>query len=78
MRLFNRIRLLIGLQQEYNKLHRWCHKDVPNCNEKVIEKKIEFALSDNDIGSRQLYKLKKNDLNKKFNYQDYISYYYNI
>ena len=31
----------------YNLLGRWCHKGVPNCNESVIDKKIDFALLDN-------------------------------
>jgi len=33
----------------YNLLGRWCHKGVPNCNESVIDKKIDFALLDNNL-----------------------------
>ena len=33
----------------YNLLGRWCHKGVPNCNESVIDKKIDFALLDNSF-----------------------------
>uniref|UniRef100_A0A6C0LH34 Uncharacterized protein n=1 Tax=viral metagenome TaxID=1070528 RepID=A0A6C0LH34_9ZZZZ len=33
----------------YNLLGRWCHKGVPNCNESVIDKKIDFALLDNSL-----------------------------
>lgn len=33
----------------YNLLGRWCHKGVPNCNESVIDKKIDFALLDNNF-----------------------------
>lgn len=33
----------------YNLLGRWCHKGVPNCNESVIHKKIDFALLDNNL-----------------------------
>ena len=33
----------------YNLLGRWCHKGVPNCNESVIDKKINFALLDNNL-----------------------------
>lgn len=30
-------------------LGRWCHKGIPNCNDAVIEKKIKFALMDNNL-----------------------------
>lgn len=30
-------------------LGRWCHKGIPNCNDSVIEKKISFALLDNNL-----------------------------
>lgn len=33
----------------YNKLGRWCHKQMPNCDDKVIERKIHFALLDNNF-----------------------------
>lgn len=33
----------------YNLLGRWCHKGVPNCDESVIDKKIDFALLDNNF-----------------------------
>lgn len=33
----------------YNLLGRWCHKGIPNCNESVIDKKIDFALLDNSL-----------------------------
>ena len=33
----------------YNLLGRWCHKGIPNCNESVIDKKINFALLDNNL-----------------------------
>jgi hypothetical protein len=33
----------------YNLLGRWCHKGIPNCNESVIDKKIDFALLDNNL-----------------------------
>lgn len=63
-------------------LGRWCHKSLPNCGEKIINKKIDFALYDNDIGNTSFYKSNKRKSNKnksnKFTYQDYISYYYNI
>lgn len=30
-------------------LGRWCHKGVPKCDDKVIERKIDFALLDNNL-----------------------------
>lgn len=36
-------------RDSYNLLGRWCHKGVPNCNESVIDKKINFALLDNNF-----------------------------
>ena len=33
----------------YNNLGRWCHKGMPNCCDRVIEKKINFALMDNNL-----------------------------
>ena len=33
----------------YNLLGRWCHKGIPNCDESVIDKKIDFALLDNNF-----------------------------
>lgn len=37
----------------YNLLGRWCHKGVPNCNESVIDKKINFALLDNNLCTKK-------------------------
>ena len=28
-------------------LGRWCHKEIPGCNEKVIERKANLAIADN-------------------------------
>lgn len=36
-------------KDSYNLLGRWCHKGVPNCNDSVINKKIDFALLDNNL-----------------------------
>ena len=39
----------------YNLLGRWCHKGVPNCNESVIDKKIDFAaLLDNSFCTKNI------------------------
>lgn len=34
-------------------LGRWCHKGIPNCDDKVIEKKIKFALMDNSLCTKK-------------------------
>ena len=44
----------------YNLLGRWCHKGVPNCNESVIDKKIDFALLDNNLCTKVVTKVTKN------------------
>ena len=38
-------------------LGRWCHKGIPNCNDSVIEKKIQFAQDDNSYCTKIYYKL---------------------
>lgn len=38
----------------YNLLGRWCHKGIPNCNESVIDKKIDFALLDNSLCTKNI------------------------
>lgn len=60
-------------------LGRWCNKSIPNCNDKVIERKMTMAIMDNDIGLSNL----KFDNNKKISVKDkkmtiqeYINYYY--
>lgn len=48
-------------------LGRWCHLNVPNCNENVILKKIDFANSDNNLCINKFYnkKLDTKIVNKK-------------
>ena len=60
-------------------LGRWCNKSIPNCNDKVIERKMTMAIMDNDMGLSNL----KFDNNKKISIKDkkmtiqeYINYYY--
>jgi hypothetical protein len=33
-------------------LGRWCHPGLPNCNQDIIIKKIDFANNDNSLSSR--------------------------
>ena len=46
----------------YNLLGRWCHKGIPNCDESVIDKKIDFALLDNNFCTKvtEVTKVTKN------------------
>jgi hypothetical protein len=60
----SKLRNLINYTLFYDKqiyLGRWCHKGVPKCDEKVIEKKIKFALLDNNfcITNKNKEKVKK-------------------
>ena len=34
-------------------LGRWCHLNVPNCNNDVIIRKIDFANSDNNLSYKK-------------------------
>ena len=43
------LKLLLLNENNNIKLGRWCHKGVKNCDENVIEKKINFALLDNNL-----------------------------
>ena len=62
-------------------LGRWCHISIPSCCENVINRKIDFANSDNnfDINNSKdnnsiINNKKKNNEN---NAQDYINYFSN-
>lgn len=48
-------------KDSYNLLGRWCHKGLPNCNQQVIDKKIDFALLDNNLCNKPFSKLKLNN-----------------
>ncbi len=69
--MLNMILKLFSKTYEKTLISRWCHISLPNCENKIIERKIDFALMDNDI-ERHSIKFKT----KKFNTQDYINYWY--
>ena len=59
-------KILINLFKVNNNnilLHRWCHPNVINCSDKIINKKIEFANLDNSLCTlpitKKITKLKK-------------------
>lgn len=39
-------------------LGRWCHINIPNCNNNVILKKIDFANGDNNLCYKNLNMIK--------------------
>lgn len=69
------------LKENIPLLGRWCHKNLPNCCDNVIEKKMSMAIMDNDMGLTKLKfdKDKKLTLNnKKLSIHEYINNYYSI
>lgn len=69
------------LQENIPLLGRWCHKNLPNCSDNIIEKKMSMAIMDNDMGLTKLKfdKDKKLTLNnKKLSIHEYINNYYSI
>jgi hypothetical protein len=47
--MFRHILNLFIQQPLITNLGRWCNVSLPNCSEKVINRKIEFALTDHNI-----------------------------
>ena len=61
------------------KLGRWCNKNIPYCDDNIIERKIAFAIMDNDIGLRDLkFDKEKKLINKdrKITIYEYSKDYY--
>ena len=46
---FKIIKNIFDYHEKTKLLGRWCHVNVPNCNNHVIMKKIDFANLDNNI-----------------------------
>tara|TARA_Y100000389_G_scaffold203805_1_gene253562 strand:+ start:2345 stop:2629 length:285 start_codon:yes stop_codon:yes gene_type:complete len=42
-------------------LGRWCHISIPSCCENVINRKIDFANSDNNFDINKINKIKDNN-----------------
>ena len=59
-KLMNIFKSLFKLDS-YNNLGRWCHKGMPNCCDRVIEKKIKFALMDNNLCDKPYEIITKNE-----------------
>jgi hypothetical protein len=55
------INKLFKVEEPIFMLGRWCHINVPKCNQDVILKKIDFANSDNNLS----YKTNKNNKTNK-------------
>ena len=47
--IINNIYNVINYKETYRLLGRWCHPILPNCNQNVLLKKIDFANSDNNF-----------------------------
>lgn len=45
----NIFRTLFKTNETSYLLGRWCHINIPHCNDSVILKKIDFANSDNNL-----------------------------
>ena len=68
-------------------LGRWCHISIPSCCENVINRKIDFANSDNNFDINKTNKTNKSKDNNSIinnkkknnenNAQDYINYFSN-
>ncbi len=68
-------------------LGRWCHISIPSCCENVINRKIDFANSDNNFDINKTNKsnnskdnnsiINNKKKNSENNAQDYINYFSN-
>ena len=54
-------------------LGRWCHHSLPKCGDSVIDKKIDFAISDNSMG-RYMKPVK----HENYKISEYIDYWRNV
>lgn len=54
-------------------LGRWCHRSLPKCEDSVIDKKIDFAISDNSMG-RYMKPVKS----ENYKISEYIDYWRNV
>jgi len=75
--MFKFINWLMRFKEPKYMLGRWCHKSLPKCDESVINKKIDFAISDNDMG--RYMKLKSKEYKEsEYSVSEYIDYWRNI
>ena len=49
----NKFIKFISADQPMNMLGRWCHVNVPKCNNNVVMLKIDFANNDNNISFKK-------------------------
>ena len=54
-------------------LGRWCHRSLPKCGDSVIDKKVDFAISDNSMG-----RYMKPEKHEKYKVGEYIDYWRNV
>lgn len=65
----NKFIKFISADQPMNMLGRWCHVNVPKCNNNVVMLKIDFANNDNNISFKK--NTSKNPV-KPYTPQEYI------
>ncbi len=58
-KLKNLIKKIFKVDEPSFMLGRWCHLNVPKCNNDVILKKIDFANSDNNLSCNKTNKTNK-------------------
>ena len=61
MKIFNNF---IKPQESTYLLGRWCHINIPKCNDSVILRKIDFANSDNNLCNKLNEKIKIVEIKK--------------
>lgn len=61
IKIFNNF---IKPQESTYLLGRWCHKNIPNCNDSVILRKIDFANSDNNLCNKLNEKIELDEIKK--------------
>jgi len=71
--MFKLVKWLFTTKEPSYMLGRWCHRSLPKCGDSVIDKKIDFAISDNSMG-RYMKPVK----HENYKVSEYIDYWRNV
>ncbi len=71
--MFKLLKWLITPKNSTYMLGRWCHRSLPKCGDSVIDKKVDFAISDNSMGGYV-----KPVKEEKYKVGEYIDYWRNV
>ena len=71
--MFKLVKWLFTTKEPSYMLGRWCHRSLPKCGDSVIDKKIDFAISDNSMG-RYMKPVKR----ENYKVSEYIDYWRNV